>query len=210
MKLNCPSCGAPVEFSSSISVFAVCSYCGSSLVRHDMNLEDLGKMAQLAEDTSPIQIGTIGKYKNLTFHVVGRVKVGWEQGEWNEWYVAFEDGRFGWLADAQGDFGVCFALNPVPAVPTADAIGVGSKVSLAEGQSFSVSDIKTAIYRGSEGELPFRAMPGRTSKSVDLNNEQGGFATIDYSEQEGVAVYVGEWLDTESFKIKKNINLNDW
>jgi uncharacterized protein (DUF983 family) len=54
---SCPSCGAPVVFKSASSVFAVCEYCQSTLVRHDQNLEDIGKMAALVEDRSPLQLG---------------------------------------------------------------------------------------------------------------------------------------------------------
>lgn len=210
MKLNCPSCGAPVEFSSSVSIFAVCTYCGSSLVRHDLKLEDLGKMAQLAEDTSPIQIGTLGKYKGVTFHVVGRVKVQWSQGEWNEWYTAFEDGRFGWLADAQGDFGISFSVPAPSSLSGAVALQVGESVTLSSGLTYRVADIKTATYSGSEGELPFRAMPGRESLAVDLDDQQGGFASVDDSEQDGVSVYEGHWLDIEEFQFKNLRVFDGW
>ena len=58
----CPSCGAPVVFKSAASIFAVCEYCQSTLVRHDQALEDIGKMAALAEDRSPLQLGSEGHW----------------------------------------------------------------------------------------------------------------------------------------------------
>jgi len=60
VQVLCPSCGGPVPFQSAISVFAVCPYCTSMLVRHDLDVESLGKMAVLAEDSSPLQIGSAG------------------------------------------------------------------------------------------------------------------------------------------------------
>ena len=99
--LNCPSCGAEVTFQSAHTVFTVCKYCQSTLVRKDLKLEDLGKMAQLKDDPTPLQLGTSGKRKG-EFTLIGRVRVEWERGFWNEWYLRFDDGREGWLADAQG------------------------------------------------------------------------------------------------------------
>src|SRR5688572_12411014 len=106
LKLNCPSCAATIVFKSRVSVLAVCSYCKSAVVRHDLNVENLGKMAELPPDMSPLQLGTRGKYEGTSFEIVGRLKVAWEEGTWNEWYLLFDSGRDGWLAEAQGFYGV--------------------------------------------------------------------------------------------------------
>jgi len=44
---NCPSCGAAITFQSAISILAICHYCKSTLIRHDLELENIGKMAEL-------------------------------------------------------------------------------------------------------------------------------------------------------------------
>src|SRR5687767_10191954 len=95
LTLECPSCGGQMIFQSSLTVFAVCEYCESMVVRHDLDLENLGKMAQLPPDMSPIQRGTTGNYKGQDFTVIGRLKLQWEHGYWNEWYAMFSDGRGG-------------------------------------------------------------------------------------------------------------------
>jgi len=58
---DCPNCGGVVTFQSSIAVFAVCPYCRSMVVRHDVNAEAIGQMAQLPPDLSPLQIGAHGE-----------------------------------------------------------------------------------------------------------------------------------------------------
>jgi len=93
MKLPCPACGAELQFKSRISVFEVCSYCSSMVIRHDMNLETLGKMAELPPDMTPLQIGTRGRYDSQGFELLGRLKIGWQDGTWNEWYALFDDVR---------------------------------------------------------------------------------------------------------------------
>ena len=44
---NCPSCGAMLTFRSAVSILTVCNYCKSTLIRHDLALENVGKMAEL-------------------------------------------------------------------------------------------------------------------------------------------------------------------
>ena len=52
----CPGCGAPVEFRSAQSTHAVCSFCRSTVVRDGDTLSRIGKMAELFEDHSPLQL----------------------------------------------------------------------------------------------------------------------------------------------------------
>ena len=67
---NCPNCGAKIVFKWSSSVQTVCEYCKSILVRTDVDLTKVGQVADLAADSSPIQINTEGIYRNQAF-VVG-------------------------------------------------------------------------------------------------------------------------------------------
>ena len=83
----CPSCGAPVVFKSAASIFAVCEYCQSTLVRHDQALEDIGKMAALAEDRSPQQLGTEGNWQGTTLRPDRPHPVALPEGLWNEWHL---------------------------------------------------------------------------------------------------------------------------
>ncbi|TAN40037.1 MAG: DUF4178 domain-containing protein [Nitrospirae bacterium] len=206
MKANCPSCGAEVVFRSSVSVFSVCDHCQSMIVRHDMDLEALGQMAQLPDDVSPLKIGSRGVFKGKSFGVVGRLKIGWSEGYWNEWFLSFDDGTQGWLAEAMGFFMLSFEVAETKKVPALKALKVGSEYDLGLPQKFTVDDIKAAVCIGSEGELPFRAPKGRKTTSVDLSNTSGEFAGIEYSDTDGVSLFSGKYLDFDSFKFT---NLRD-
>ena len=81
---NCPACGAPVVFKSSASFHGVCEFCRSTLVRHGGNLENLGRMADLIEDASPIRLGTEGVHGGMHFAVIGRIQLRYVAGVWNE------------------------------------------------------------------------------------------------------------------------------
>ena len=73
---NCPNCGAPIRFRWSSAVQTVCEFCHSILVRRDVNLELVGKVADLPPDSSPIQIAT------EALPLAGQVTVGWIHEPW--------------------------------------------------------------------------------------------------------------------------------
>ena len=108
---NCPSCGAEITFQSSFSVYAVCRYCSAMIVRNDMDVKSIGTMASLPPDISPFQIGTYCEYQNVSFQLIGRMKIGWTDGAWNEWFFVASDGRKGWLAEAQGTYAISFEIS---------------------------------------------------------------------------------------------------
>ena len=106
---NCPACGAPVEFKSGQSIVVICSYCRSAIARTDRELKDLGKVAELVETGSPLDIGLRGKWRDIPFELTGRAQLGHELGgQWDEWYATFSNGWLGWLAEAQGRFYLTF------------------------------------------------------------------------------------------------------
>jgi ribosomal protein S27E len=114
---NCPACGAPVVFKSSASFHGVCEFCRSTLVRHGGDLENLGRMADLLEDASPIRLGTEGRYQGVHFAVVGRIQLRYAAGVWNEWHLLFDDMRGGWLSDAGGEYTISFLTPPGATLP---------------------------------------------------------------------------------------------
>lgn len=195
---HCPSCGAPVLFKSASSVFAVCEYCQSTLVRHDQDLEDIGKMAALVEDRSPLQLGAEGSFKGVHFALIGRIQIKYSQGIWNEWHLLFDDMRTGWLSEAGGEYVLTFAQFVAEALPQFDDLKIGQRFVLAS-QTWTVSNIENAECVAGQGELPFKVGAGYPVAAVDLRN-QAGFATLDYSETPPL-LFVGEAVDFKSLNM---------
>ena len=189
---SCPSCGAAVVFRSASSVFAVCDYCRSTLVRHDRELEDIGKMAALVEDRSPLRLGAEGRYGGVHFALIGRIQVRYGDGGWNEWHLLFDDQRTGWLSEAGGEYVVSFLQLVMEPLPPFDGLQAGQRLALA-GQAWTVANIEQAECVGGEGELPFKVGAGYPFVAVDLRNERN-FATLDYSETPPL-LFVGEAVD---------------
>ncbi len=195
---SCPSCGAPVEFKSNSSVFAVCAYCQSTLVRHDQNLEDIGKMAPLVEDRSPLQLGAEGSYEGVHFALIGRIQIKYSQGIWNEWHLLFDDMRTGWLSEAGGEYVLTFMRQVNEPLPAFSGLRIGQRLQVAS-QVWTVSNLENAACVAGEGELPFKVGAGYPVAAADLRNERH-FATLDYSETPPL-LFVGEAVDFRSLRL---------
>ena len=175
---SCPSCGASIEFAIGSSEVVVCNYCRSIVARTDRGLENHGKVAALIDTGSPLRVGTDGKYRNMPFRITGRTQLRHQAGGvWDEWYAALADGRWAWLAEAQGRFYVTFktaADTPAPA-----ALRLGDRIL----DNLTVAEIGEAQLISAEGELPWTPDAGYSYRYADLTGDEGRFATIDYSEE---------------------------
>ncbi len=194
----CPSCGAPVVFKSAASIFAVCEYCQSTLVRHDQALEDIGKMAALAEDRSPLQLGSEGSWQGLHFALIGRIQLKYSQGLWNEWHLLFDDQRTGWLSEASGEYVVSFLHQVREPLPKFAELQVGQRFTLAS-RAWTVTDIEDAECVAGQGELPFKVGAGYQAPVVDLRCGDN-FATLDYSEEPPL-LFIGGPVEFKSLKM---------
>ena len=177
----CPNCGAPIEFQWSSAVQTVCAHCRSVLVRHDVDLRKVGEVADLPFDSSPIQIGTTGRFEGDAFTVTGRIVYEYGEGTWNEWHLAFADNTSGWLSDAQAEYAVSRLAEKAGPLPEEGAVTSGQRYAF-NGLTFMVTTRTNARYRGVEGELPFEYWDKDTVLFADLKAADGHFATLDYSE----------------------------
>jgi ribosomal protein L37AE/L43A len=200
---NCPSCGAPVRFRGAASIVAICEFCRSTLVKQGANLEDIGKMAEVIEDASPIQLGTEGRYKGVHFATIGRIQYRYPAGAWNEWYVLFDDQRTGWLSDAMGNYLMTF-LRRTGGLPPLDKIRVGLAAKL-DGRQYEVVNIERGHVVAGQGELPFKVGAGWEGVFADLRGDDERFATLDYSEDPPL-LFAGEQVPFEAFRFQ---NLRD-
>jgi hypothetical protein len=197
-----------VKFASAASLLAVCAYCSSTLLRRDLDVENVGKMAELVADASPLQLTVEGRYRGAYFTVVGRIQVEYSEGTWNEWFLLFGDSRTGWLGEASGAYAVSFE-TPVPeALPPWEGLHPGLPVTL-KGQTYEVSDVREAKVVGGEGELPFRIGPGYAARVADLRTDSERFATLDYSD-EAPRVFLGEAVEFGALQFRGLRSFEGW
>ena len=100
---------------------AVCSYCRATVLRDGATAENVGRLSEILDDFSPIQLGTEGTWGDKPFTVMGRLRLKYEDGAWNEWSIEFRDGIQGWLSDASGQY-VVTRTNSTAKPPPYDQI----------------------------------------------------------------------------------------
>ncbi|HEU4711687.1 MAG TPA: DUF4178 domain-containing protein [Pyrinomonadaceae bacterium] len=201
---NCPSCGGPVQFKSGQSIVVICEYCHSAVARTDRELKDLGKVAELVETGSPLDVGVRGKWKDVDFELTGRAQLGHEMGgQWDEWYATFSNGWLGWLAEAQGRFYLTFQYQ-IPdgvTVPPFEQLQLGQTISgLPWPTPLIVAETGRATARGAKGEIPYLLTPGETYYYADLSGVNAAFGTLDYNESPPL-VFLGQQTTLEELGI---------
>jgi endogenous inhibitor of DNA gyrase (YacG/DUF329 family) len=166
----CPGCGAPVNFQSAQSNHAVCGYCQSTVVRDGDTLKRLGKMAELFDDHSPLQLQASGTWRNQGFSLVGRLQYKYAEGTWTEWHAVLADGSSAYLSEDNGAY--VFATSvPTPAnLPAAEAFRVGASTTIS-GQPFAVASNQQVMLLSAQGELPRLPDLGRHFAMVELRSQ---------------------------------------
>ncbi|HMN22710.1 MAG TPA: DUF4178 domain-containing protein [Ottowia sp.] len=179
----CPSCGAPVEFRSAQSPYAVCGYCRSTVVREGAVLRRIGQMAELFDDHSPLQRFVTGRIalsgRELPFTLVGRLQYKGEAGVWSEWIAALEDGSTATLGEDNGAYVFTRPLDAGARLPDARALPLGATTAF-EGRPWSVAYSGQAELIAAEGELPRLPPLGQPFPLVELRSEDGEVLSIDY------------------------------
>jgi hypothetical protein len=194
VQANCPSCGAQVLFKTGSSVVIVCEFCHSVVARTDRGIEDFGRVAEVVDSGSPLEVGQRGVVRGVAFELTGRAQLQHAAGgTWDEWYAALADGRWGWLAEAQGRFYLTFQIQvPDPrALPHFDQLQLGQPVNAIPTQTpLVVAEKGQARLLAAEGEIPYLFKPGETYYYADLSGQDSVFGTLDYGEHPP-GVFVG-------------------
>jgi hypothetical protein len=208
---NCPNCGATIRFRWVGAVQTTCPYCHSILVRRDVDLEKVGTESGIPDSSSPIQLGTEGRYGKLAFTVIGRIVYEHDRGRWSEWYLRSVDGGSAWLSDAQGDYAVTTRAAQTD-LPSAEQVRVAQSYAI-DGTLFTVSSLTKAKYAGVEGELPFEYWDHGVDLFVDLDTDgttdPARIATLDYSDDVPVA-YVGSYVTLDELALRNMRTIEGW
>ncbi len=175
----CPGCGAPVEFRSAQSTHAVCSFCHSTVVRDGETLSRIGKMAELFEDHSPLQLLAQGRWQGQAFTLVGRLQYKGPSGSWTEWSALLDDGRAAALAEDNGAYVFSLPADMEREVPEAPHLRVGASTAIS-GKTFQVASNEAVVLVSAQGELPKLPPLGQPFGMVELRSADGEVVSIDY------------------------------
>lgn len=200
VSVNCPTCGSRVSFRGEFSTHAVCGSCDSLLVRQGARVDQIGKVAELQPDGSPLRVGTQGQYDGRSFEVLGRIQLAYGDGYWNEWYLLYADGQTGWLGEAMGEYFINTQAKTSGGLPSASDLAPGDGLSLG-GVAYVTMSVITNRVVSFEGELPFVVETQSDFQTADLRSAEGKAATIDYSESPPL-LFLGEYRPFQDFAFR--------
>lgn len=183
------------------------------LLRRDAKLESIGRVAEVPDDISPLQLDVAGIFDGRRFKLIGRARKVWEQGSWSEWCALFSDERFGWLSEAQGELVMTFeqprdSLTPRVTPRTLRDASPGDAF-VVDNRRFQVSDVKEVEWLGAEGELLSAPKPGARMTSVDLRGHGLEFATLEANGDE-VSVFAGRYVEFSECRFQGLRRLDGW
>ncbi len=170
----CPGCGAPVNFLSAQSAYAVCGYCQSTVVRSGEKLARIGKMAELFDDHSPLQLQASGVWNRsgvkTAFTLVGRLQYKYGEGTWTEWHAVLVDGTSAYLSEDNGSYVFTTPLAAQPNIPDAASFQLGQSLRM-NGRVFSVASNQRVSLISAQGELPHLPALGQEFTVVELRSQ---------------------------------------
>lgn len=195
--INCPSCGAAIPVRGLSAPYTTCSHCQSLILRHGQTVEEIGKVAVVPEDVSPVRIGTRFHVGGTDYVVAGRVRWGWSGGSWNEWLLVSAEGQARWLGEAMGMYMLTAERPDVMSLPLGRRFAEGGELVagqtiVVDGAEYAVSDVKQAECLGGEGDLPFPPRAGWSMTNVDFR-APGGEALSLQRDAQGATAWLGTW-----------------
>lgn len=194
--------------------YSTCPYCQSLVLHSALGVEDMGKVAVLPFDMSPVQLDTRFRVSGQDLRAVGRVRWGWSAGSWNEWLLEAGDGEHLWLGEAMGMFMLTRARTDLADDPLVTAFARGENIVpghavLVDGTVQRATDIKEAYCLGSEGDLPFATLPGTQMVNVDFRSRTG--SALSLQRQDGqVSVWYGHFYELADLKPGHVRELDGW
>jgi hypothetical protein len=127
--------------------------------------------ASTHEASTVLTLGSRGKLRGAPFVLAGRTCVRSDGGGlWNEWTLAFDDGRQGFLSEAASGFTLFFERAIAPSF---DALRVGRALETG----FVVTERGQAKRIARWGDVPEAP---KSYRYADLSSANGESATIDY------------------------------
>lgn len=195
-EFKCPSCGGNIKQQNPASRSISCGYCGQTSHLNADSLQAVGGQNLLVDYGSYLSVGNRGRWQGQGFTILGRLRIEYEDGFWDEWYINFDDGRPAWIQEDDGSFMLFEAAGELSGLEY-ENIHVGTFRDFSQDlTSVFITSKSRAKVEGGEGELPFRIIPGETADFVE-------------GIKEGEMVSIEVLPDETSISLGKTISLDD-
>ncbi len=142
------------------------------VLREGEVLKRIGKMAELFDDHSPLQLHSAGSWNGQSFSLVGRLQYQYGEGTWTEWHALLADGSSAWLAEDNGAYVFSLPQAPSRELPAAEYFRIGATTAM-DGQSYTVASNQQVALKAAQGELPHLPPLGAPFAMVELRSQNG-------------------------------------
>ncbi len=167
-EFECPSCGGRIKRENAASKSLGCPYCGQTSHVSGDSLSMAGTPNLLIDYGSMFSVGMVATLRGRRFRVSGKLRIAYEDGFWDEWYIQFLDNnQDAWIQEDDGGFILFEPATDYERLSFHD-IKVGGYYSFSNAyQQVFVTSKSRAKVEGGEGELPFAIIPGDIADFVE-------------------------------------------
>lgn len=161
-KFECPSCGGSLERLSPASTSISCGYCGQTSFVGEESISSVGLKHLLIDYGSAFNVGQKIKLGKKEFTIVGRIRIGYDDLFWDEWYVInLDTAEEAWIQEDDGSFVFFKKEKNIDLFENfIDNVRVGRDENFrGQYESIFVTSKNRATITGSEGELPVHVKP---------------------------------------------------
>ena len=185
--LECPKCAAMVAFEYASSNIRECT-CGSVIQRTNMAKGETQEL-QVADTLHTatvrgyyIKPGTTGEWEKKTFKVLGKMGVWFEESFYSYWFIVFNDGETGFLAEGYGMYSIL--------VP--EKTGIIKSGDLAHNKIGQVATISNYQLQKKN-----RTYYWEVESELHLENVSAHFEVFEYASAAGKLLTIFEWAGHE-------------
>jgi len=143
-----------------------------------------------------LQLGKSGTLRDRRFTVLGRVRMSYSEGFWDEWWLEFEDGYHHWLEEDEGVYRLHKELDIAVNPDLIRHAKIGGTVSIEDDRWF-VTELNNAQVAGVEGSLPLAITPGESVLCIGVVGK-GRKISIEWAELD-VQVFSSSVVRGQSF-----------
>jgi len=197
-EFECPSCGAPIQRRHLATKTLGCLHCGQTSHLIDERLDKVGPQQLLIDYGSVLAIGQQLKIGEDTLLILGRIRLDYSDGFWDEWFAqSLDTGEEHWIQEDDGSFTLYQQGLTLENPPDWEAFVIGQEFDINDSfKNIFLTAKSRASVNGGEGELPFRIIPGELADFVD-GIMGGKLISLELLPDHKV-LYMGELLESNS------------
>ncbi len=198
---TCQNCGGAIRVDNQFIRTVTCQFCNSTyLVRGSDGLDPTGQAVSLANYPSRLNVGGRGRIRGRAFHILGRVRYAYDEGFWEEWQIAWDDGAPpDWLEEDEGYWTLYRRERVKSAVPPYEQVRVGSTITIGNRQVF-ITERRRAKVAGSQGQFA-SVLPLTGTFGYIQGGSNNQTVNINYWEDE-IELSVGEDLEPHELVVE--------